>query len=117
MPAGKYRHPITIQQFKAVPADGLGHVAETADAAWETFSTERASITPSGGREFGARETILAEVTHLVELRENDRTALITPKMRVRYSDGRRTRTLNIVRATNVGERNREIQLQCVEPA
>ena len=62
------------------------------------------------------RDEIEARVTHLVYLPYDTDTVQITQEMWLELDEpAGTTRRLNIIHAINVGEMNREIELQCEE--
>jgi SPP1 family predicted phage head-tail adaptor len=104
MKSGKLRHIITIQQ-PALAADGVGEPVPT----WGTFAANiYAQITPLNGAERIQGNQINATVTHNVRTRYMPG---VTPKMRILYG----SRTLQITNVQNIDERDRELELACVE--
>ena len=103
MQSGRLRFRITIQQ----PADTIGSAGEI-DQAWTTYAVRWASIMPLSGKEFYASKQLNAETTHKITIRY---TSGVTTKMRVSYD----SRIFAIESIINFGERNKEMQLMCVE--
>lgn len=103
MRAGLMRKRITIQQ-RATTVDSYGEQSST----WTDVKTVWASIDPATGSELYAAQSIRAEMTHAVKIRY---LSGVTAKMRVKYG----SRYFNVTAVRNVDERNREMQLMCVE--
>ena len=104
MRSGKYRHLISIQQ-PALAADGVGEMLP----AWSTlYASLYAEVEPLSGKEAIAKDQINSNVTHRVRTRY---VPGVLPAMRVLYG----ARTLQIQHVMNVSERDRELELSCVE--
>lgn len=101
--AGRLRHRVTIEKL-TVGRDSIGGVTEV----WSPFATRWAEVAPLRGREFFAAEQVNAEVSHRVTLRF---LPGVVAKMRVNFGG----RILTIEAALNIEERNRELQLMCLE--
>lgn len=105
MQAGNLRHRVTIQRQTEGAVDSLGEPACT----WEPVAIDIwASVEPLSGKAFMDAKQAQSEVSHRVRLRYRDG---ITADMRVIHS-GRR---LHIDAVLNIGERNREMHLMCIE--
>lgn len=104
MRAGRLRHRVVIQQPTAGAANDYGETADT----WSTFATVWSEIVPQSAREYQQAQTLRGDMTHLIKIRWYNG---VTIQMRVVY----KSRNLNIVSVINVGERDREMQLICVE--
>lgn len=106
MQAGKLRHRVTLQRYV------LGSPSQTLtgapDGGWEDYLTVSASIEPISGREPFLAQAHLSEITHKVRMRYRDG---ITSAMRVSWNG----RLFDIKYSMNWEERNRELQLLCVE--
>lgn len=116
-PSGGRRVRVTIKQENELATlDDGGDLDLTDEDNQEFYCRRWAKIAPRGGREFFRRDEIEARVTHLVYLPYDTDTVQITPEMWLEL-DGPAgtTRRLNIIHAINVGEMNREIELQCEE--
>lgn len=101
--AGKRRCKLVIQSVATVPtADGA-----TTDAA-TTFATVFANIEPMGGRELYLARMQQDLSTHVIKF---PYLAGITPKMQGVYAG----RVFNFTNVNNVGELNREIQINATE--
>lgn len=110
MQAGKLRHLVTVQRPNpASPRDGAGQRL----TAWiDVVVKEPASVDPITGRsEFLAAQR-QASTTHEVTMRWSSATALIDASCRVLF--GSRVLVLDGP-PINVGERNRELKLECTE--
>ena len=101
--AADLRFPVVIQSATETQAAD-GAVVQ----AWATHSATRAKIEPVTGSEAYKSEGAYATVTHRVWVRYQ---AGVTPKMRLLYGG----RVLEILRVTNVDERQRWLELDCVE--
>lgn len=104
MKAGTLRHSVTIKR----PVATTNSYGEQT-LSWVPVATNlRVGISPSTSKEEVDGRQIEHEITHQVRMRYRDD---IGPTMRLYYG----LRILEIRSVINVGERNREIRLQCVE--
>jgi len=103
MRAGELRRKVTIQNA-TITQDSYGAKIET----WGTFVAVWASIEPIHGREFFESAKLNANITHRIKTRY---AAGVTPDMRVLYG----TRLFDIQSIINRDERNRELELMCME--
>ena len=103
MRAGELRKRITIEQ-PVRAADGTGELVPT----WATFAVLWAALEPLTGSEKIQAQQVNASVNMKATVRYY---AGITPQMRIRFG----ARTLQIASVQNIEERNREIDLMCVE--
>ena len=103
MRAGKLRRSIIIQS-PTNSTDAIGGLVQT----WATFASSYAEISPNNGREAIQAQQINAQQPILIHLRY---IAGVLPKMRVIYG----TRTFEIISVANLNEKNREIELTCLE--
>ena len=103
MKAGNYRHLVTIEHC-VEEANDYGELIK----AWRTYATVNASVEPLVGNESFAAMQVGADLTHRVKARY---LPGVVPQMRVKFSG----RTLNIMSATNDGERSRELVMMCKE--
>lgn len=103
------RERVTIQARDESTLSTYGEVTE----AWTTYIARWAKVEPLSGREYSRQDGSQAEITHRVTMRSDSETRAITPKHRVSYD----SRVLQIVRATDVGERNIKFVLDCKEEA
>lgn len=101
--AGSLRLSVTIEEVTETNTDGV--VAQS----WSDYADNvRAGILPQSGREFYRAKQVYADMTHLVRIRY---LAGVTPKMRLKLG----SRYLNIVSVGNVEERDRVLDLVCIE--
>jgi len=104
MRGGKLRHIVDIQQ-PARSADGFGEQVPS----WSNFATGLyAQVEPLSGNERIQAQQINANVNYMVRIRY---CPGVTPSMRVIYG----SRTLQITNVQDVLERNREMELLCIE--
>ena len=73
-----------------------------------TFTTVWAAVEPLRGRAFMEAKAAQSEVSHRVRMRYMDG---ITAAMKVRFEG----RIFSLDAVLNIGERNRELHLMCVE--
>lgn len=106
MRAGRLRQRITIEQVTGEMRDGRGELTKT----WGAFASNiPAAVMPLRGREFFQGHQDNRELTHKIILRY---LSGVTAKMRVNYGG----RYFYIVSPPiNVEEKNRELNLMCVE--
>jgi SPP1 family predicted phage head-tail adaptor len=103
---GRLRHRITV---KTRPTSQNSYGEEITDITqWNDFASFYAAISPSSGREFYAAQQINAKVSTIFIIRYYPG---IKPNMKVVYG----TRTFNILAASDIDERHREIHLWCEE--
>ncbi len=103
-PAGKYRHPITIEQ----PSSTKNEYGEEEDT-WQIVARVPAKISPLSGRELWNAQQVQPDITHEICIRYYP---AITAKMRVKFG----TRVFNILTPPlNLEERNRELRMMCME--
>lgn len=101
--AGKRRCSLVIQSVAVVP-DADGSTTDTLT----TFATVFADIEPLGGRELYVARAQQDLSTHRISF---PYLAGVTPKMQGVYAG----RTFNFTNVNNVGEMNREIQINATE--
>jgi SPP1 family predicted phage head-tail adaptor len=105
MQAGRLRHRVTVQ--RATDAiDQYGDQTPT----WTSLGTVWASVEPLNGREYFAAAQMQSEVSTRIVIRPISGVTL-TPKDRVKFG----SRYFDIQSVINRDERNRELQLLCVE--
>ena len=105
MQAGRLRHRVTVQ--RATDAiDQYGDQTPT----WTALGTVWASVEPLNGREYFAAAQMQSEVSTRIVIRPISGVTL-TPKDRVKFG----SRYFDIQSVINRDERNRELQLLCVE--
>jgi SPP1 family predicted phage head-tail adaptor len=103
MKAGKLRHKITIQKTTQT-ADSIGGIIDS----WSTFATVWAHIEPLKGKETLQGEQISTDLFLRITIRY---LSGLTAKMRISWN----SRTFDIKSISNLDERNREMELLCVE--
>ena len=103
MQAGKRVHYIMIQQASE-SADARGEMSQT----WTEYANSWAEIKPVRGREYfqAHTENVAADTRIILPY-----LAGITNKMRIKFG----TRIFDIETVINIDERNRELNLMCVE--
>mgnify|MGYP005627231447 CR=1 FL=1 len=112
MPIGKMRHKLELQE-KIVTADGGGSSGLT---SYNTFATVFGSIVPKSGGERLFGDQLQEPITHIITTRFRRDLSF---KNRIKYefvNDGASvTRVFNIKRVINVDNRDRYIEIMCVE--
>lgn len=103
MEAGKLRHLVKVQE----PMPTANEFGEP-EIAWVDFATVWAAIEPLRGRERWAAQQINAEVSHRIRMRF---LAGVLATFRVLFG----VRAFDIQAVLNIEERNRELQLLCIE--
>jgi len=103
MRAGTLRHQVVIQT-PTETQDSQGQPIKS----WGTFATVQAAVLPLKGREFFDAQQINAETSTKIIIRY---IPGVTQKMRVSYD----SKLYNIQAISNVGERDRQIELMCGE--
>lgn len=103
MRSGELRHRIELLVDASTP-NGMGGFM----GSLTTFATVWAAVEPLRGRAFMEAKAAQSEVSHRVRIRHMDG---ITAAMKVRYEG----RIFSIDAVLNIGERNRELHLMCVE--
>lgn len=124
MQAGKLRKRVDVQQLTAAPSDPALQDPYNAppppadDGNWETLVTRWAFVRPLSGRELFQARQVRPDVTHRVTMRwftgawTGNLAPGVGPKMRLLLQQ---TRRLNVLYAVNVEERDRELDLLCIE--
>ena len=103
MRAGKLRRSITIQQ-PTNATDAIGGLTQS----WSTFASAYAEISPNNGREAIQAQQINAQQPIQIRMRY---VSGVLPKMRVLYG----SRIFEIISVANLNEKDREIELTCLE--
>lgn len=104
---GDYNRRLNIhQQTPGTSPNADGQVPEAQEIVTRRWAKRRAI---RGREKFGDRQ-IEADVTYLVWVRFDNWTSTITPEMWLRFNDGVR---LNIIRAFDPDDRQREILMEC----
>lgn len=100
---GLYDKRIVIQTIRTQPSDD-GSPAEVATE----FAKRWASINPGTGREYVQADSVMADVSNVLEMRY---IAGVTPKHRVLFG----ARVFEIIFVENMNEANRVTRLYCKE--
>ena len=103
MRAGQLNKRVSIER----PGSAQSETGQVVDG-WSTVATVWAAIQPLSGRELFAAQQLQARADLLVRIRY---LAGVEPKMRVRFG----ARLLDIQAVRNLDERNRELELFCLE--
>lgn len=104
MKAGRLRHRVRIEQ-KSSTDDNQGGVTET----WGLLDVVPAEVTPDlEGAENETASHTAQTIRHTVSMRY--RTG-VTPSMRLVFGE----RVLTILSVVNVGERDKELAIRCIE--
>lgn len=112
MAVGKMRQRVKLQS-KTTSNDGGGSAAIT---TWSTFATVFSSIEPQSGAQNFFGDQLQEPITHKITVRfRRD----LTFKNRIVYdyinNGSKNTRTFSIRRVINVGNRDKYLELLCVE--
>lgn len=102
MRAGQLRKKVTIERY-ATARGSYGEEVET----WSTLLAVWAAIEPISGSEGIQGGALDAKVTHLITMRHTD----ITQADRITWS----SRTFNISRVLDIGERGVKLQIEAIE--
>ena len=105
MQAGKLRHHLEIQS-ETETRDAHGGV----DREWGTIATRWASVAPLRGRELWEAQQVQSRVNIRVRMRPYDG---LTTSHRLLFG----ARILNIESVLNLNERDREMEVLCIEGA
>jgi SPP1 family predicted phage head-tail adaptor len=101
--SSKLRNSIAIQRETST-TDSVGGLVNT----WATLTTVYAYIKPVSGSESVYSSRIDSSITHKIYIRY---LATVSPKQRVNYNG----RLMNIKSVLNLEERNKWLELHCVE--
>lgn len=102
MNIGKFRNRITFQSETEI-SDGYGGSVTT----WSDYKAVWANISTLNGKERIQGQQIETEYTHKIYTRFLN----VNDKMRVLYKD----RVFEIVSAINIEERNKYLEIMCIE--
>lgn len=105
MRAGRLRHRVTLQRA----TDGIDQYGDQTPT-WTALATVWAAVEPLSGREYLLAQQVHGEATVRITIRPVANVTL-TPKDRVRFG----ARYFDVQSVINKDERNREIELLCVE--
>ena len=104
-----YRDRIQIEEPKAAD-DWVDH---THPENWKVYTTRKAEVIASTGREFVSGEKVAADISHMVLMHYDSKTKDITPRMRiVTVVD---EKILEIAAVYPRGNQRREMVCQCKE--
>ncbi len=104
MRSGQLRHRITLERPRQTDVSAQGQSVEV----WEEVGRFWAAVEPLSARQFVSGDQQRGETTHTVRIRWIDG---VTLRDRIDFNG----RKLNIASVINPDERNRELQLICVE--
>ena len=108
MSIGKMNRKLHFQT-QTRTSDGAGSSAVSYSDSFSTFGM----ITPKTGRENLFGDQLEENITHIIKIRYRTDVSHIN---RIQFRpDSNTTRTFNIKRVLNVNDRNRYLDLQCVE--
>lgn len=105
--AGRRDAFVTIETASDGTATDTGEVVPE----WSILCSRWAEIAVSSGREFQQAMQTVPQLTAIVKLPYDSKTATITQRDRIRL----KTRTINIAAVWNEKEANQQIVLWCVE--
>jgi SPP1 family predicted phage head-tail adaptor len=108
--AGRLRQRIEIQEATETTS-ASGQLTET----WAAARTCSAEVLDRGGQEKLRGRQVDADVTQVVIIRYPASSTFPTVKMRVQFTEGSITRTLNIQSVQRQDDRRRTIWLYCKE--
>lgn len=111
MRAGRFRQIVGLQRA-AGAVDGFGEVVQS-DASWGTVATFPAFIRGLSAREAERASQMQVVADRSVSIRRPGIGAVGIPTTKDRFLWG--ARILNIVEVLNIDERNRELQILCLE--
>ena len=104
---GELRHSLTIQQPGSAAKDSYGAMSEP----FTTVLTVFGSVKQLSGKEGYMAAQMAAEVSHLLRIRYDSALSAIDPSWQVLFG----SRVCDVVRAANLSEQDREIELQVRE--
>ena len=103
MKAGRLRTRVDVRE-RTLTRNSVGED----DESWESIGIRYCDVTPAKAREIFANRLPQAQVTHIVRMRY---WSVVTHEHRLKIGD----RILHIAGIYNVGERDRELMLECIE--
>lgn len=106
MRAGDLRHLVVLES-PPTAADSVGW----ATGAWTSRATVYAAIDPISGREALLAAQRQAQTTHIVKIRYNSQVSGLDETWRIKYG----SRYFRIEGRVNQSERDRNLELSCVE--
>lgn len=102
-----YKHKLIIQQLSG-SADAHGHIDNTDDDNWSTYTTAYAAVRSKGGREFWKVDQVNADVSHVWYCQWSRTLESALPKMRLIHEG----KTYEILSVVNIDLANEEIEIQ-----
>ena len=105
--ATEYDKPVTIEQLSG-SADAHGHIDNTDNANWSSYTTSFARVISRGGREFWKVDQQAADVTHVWVCPYDSTVAAATPDMRLKYN----STVYQIVSVIDVDLASEEVEIQ-----
>jgi SPP1 family predicted phage head-tail adaptor len=103
MDSRKFRHRITLQK-KTTTENNIGDNVAT----WSDVTTVWAAVEPLRGKEEIISAQVTSETTHRITVRYRDG---LNSHMRIKFG----SREFRIESLINLDERNRQLELMCVE--
>lgn len=110
----EFTHPqAVVKKLKpGLTPDAANHIDETNEANWVTVGPRWVIVTPRGSREFFRGQQVAAEVTHQVDMRNDEISRTYTTGMRI-FWNGQR---LNIAGPLyDVGARKVRLRCEAIE--
>lgn len=107
MRGGRLRHRLAVQRQNSAP-DAYGEDTGT----WSEIVQTRGDVEPLQGKELWEAQKATAEVTHRITMRYG---VDVLPEDRVINTTGAAHVTYEVTAVINVAQRNRELQVMCVE--
>jgi SPP1 family predicted phage head-tail adaptor len=90
----RFNRRLNVQRLKAdAVVDDAGHVDESLDSNWETYTNVWAAVVAKSSREFWGADQVEADITHQITMRFNRINDAIQPEMRAK--DGSRIYNLS----------------------
>ena len=106
MQAGRLRHSVIVQSPGGT-RDAVGDVIDS----WTSVAMVWASVEPLSGREALIAAQLHASTTHKIVIRYQSALSALTASWRILWG----TRAFDITERRNLDERNRTLELICVE--
>lgn len=104
---GKYNERLTIESLKGT-ADAHGHIDNTSNDNWKTYTSSYATVMTRGGREFWKVDQQAADVTHVWRCPYGKALAAATPDMRLKHEG----LFYEIVSVVDLDMKHEEIEIQ-----
>jgi SPP1 family predicted phage head-tail adaptor len=103
----KYNRKITVQQLSG-SADAHGHIDNTDNSNWSTYTTAFAEVLSKGGREFWKVDRVEADVSHVWRCPYNSTLTAATPDMRLIHD----STTYEILSVIDIDLEHEEVEIQ-----